>query len=513
MKDLNNKIINPIFFCLAPAICFLITTYVVVTNYVLGNDDVAYIRLSYNLYSKFFFSLDAVSYNLIYPPVYPALLTMFRFFISDYILITKLIIIIFSLLTLIVQYRFLKKLLSLNQQQSLCLNIMIFLIPAWMLYSIGWNEVISIPYSFLAWLGISYSYEYFQNENPRDVLISSSLFSISYLIRPEGLGFLAILGLVIVYKIFKNIRVGKFAPKDFSGIIKPIAFFIIPIIVFVLSYIIFLKTQTGIWMISMKSQAGLSHAIGTYLIDKNEWKIFLYLKVLLKNIETIPDILSSFLFINPMYYLLILLGFVYQKKEQVMLIKKAFYPVIFFAPILIFISISQIYNTRFFIPIYPVLIILVLKGFENIIYFFRRINLPKGVPEIMMIVYLVSFTLVATKRPSYTGNILELNTIGSYLKDKSIKCDELFSSNPLLLNKIFIYLGHPDYFISDEQIKNFSIEGKKYAVIDVNYNQQMMPIGKLLEDEIRNFPVLSRVKPIKTFENKIQGQLLLYKVL
>ncbi|MBF0299324.1 MAG: hypothetical protein HQK51_11425 [Oligoflexia bacterium] len=331
-------------------------------------------------------------------------------------------------------------------------------------------------FSFILWCGIHFTHKYLKNENDiKSIFLSSLFFSLAYFFRSEGLCSITLPGLIILYRFYKQ-------PKNKKAFFSAVVCYLIPITFFIFPYLIFLKIHLGEWVISGKNNM-FSYALNSLHIDPNASKVDLTLLIFLKKLQTVSGILTSFLFINPIYYLLIVMGFIHRRDLQTKNIKYAVY-------------------------------LLAFNRVQNTILLLKKIRIPIFLSEISSACYFILFTLMSTSRPFYVGNPLEIKELVAYIKHNSIKCREIYYEDTLLINKIFIYLDQNECFIPEEKVNMIQNEqGKKYYILDVNYSQQMMGSNRKLENEINKNPKLIKYELVKKFDNKINGSILFYRVL
>lgn len=217
-------------------------------EYAVGWDEVNYLKLGASG------AIHGFNYVLhsYWSPLYPFFVALFGKFISNYELAGRMVSIFFGTLLIAPVYLFTDKYLS--KKIAWFCSLLIAFFP--MLIESSVSALTESVYIFMAITGVILGFLALQKRSILLAAITGGLFSLAYLTRPEGFGFLIVfIGLticVLIYQVLKNheyrlIFVLLSAMLSFLIISSP--------------YLYYLHQVTGEWTISSKGTTNMQGSI------------------------------------------------------------------------------------------------------------------------------------------------------------------------------------------------------------------------------------------------------------
>jgi hypothetical protein len=346
-----------------------------------SGDDRLYVEIAKNLFPNLMISVDGITPHTIWPPGYPFILAIQKFIFGSYFA-TKYMQYVFitafiSLITLAIA-RFLNLKITYLSIVLCVLNPLFILHPATNQISAGtWYTIITLTGTFSV-LKFSSNFKF------KYLLLGSSCYAISYLLRPEGLSYFST---VIVALIYWHI---KTKPKlNFISLAKPLFSLGIPLIIFILPYIYFLYVNIGELVIS-----GKSTVIDGLVASGNQTPLEHYIS----NIISIGRIFIAPLLLGPLV-LILFLGYVWLALNRK--IKTNISDLILLAPIPILLSSFVVFYAlgRAMYSSIPIFLILSLKTLD---YLQKKFN-PSLKTQNLLLISIILYQLVIIFSPVILG--------------------------------------------------------------------------------------------------------------
>lgn len=229
-------------------VALLIRVFFIRFEYAVGWDEANYLKLGA---SGAIHGLNHVLHSY-WSPFYPLVVAVVGKVISNYELAGRLVSILFGTILIIPVYLFIEKYIS--KKVAWYCSLLIAFFP--MLIESSVSALTESLYIFMAINGIIVGFLTFRKKSILLAVITGGLFSLAYLARPEGAGFLLVfIGLTLfalIYQIIKNHEYRLISVL--LGVVS--AFFIIS-----LPYLFFLHQVTGEWTLSSKGTTNMQGAI------------------------------------------------------------------------------------------------------------------------------------------------------------------------------------------------------------------------------------------------------------
>jgi hypothetical protein len=280
--------------------------------------------------------------NNIFPPLYPLFMSLFHFAIPDVELAGRLTSLAFGLLTIVLVYYFVRKLTG-SDGKALWGAFLVCFQPYLMRYS---GQVLSeSTTSFLFAATVFAFYIGWAEERPSLIALSGLCLSLTYLTRPEYVVYYAPFALVLLARKRFGSMVLLFLPFLFLGTL----------------YILYLHSQTGLWVVSNKATLSPFVPIGLFL-------------------RNLPAVFYEFIVaLTPVYALLVLLGIRSTRRSYGLIVALL---VFFHIVSLAFVGHA---TKRYSVEFIPVCSIFAVEGIYWIVGFCRRTNLSSAVPVIIAV--------------------------------------------------------------------------------------------------------------------------------
>lgn len=197
--------------------------------------------------------------HVVFPPLYPYLISFASHIISDTIIASKIVNVILGSLTIIPLFKMIQDIFN---KVTGYIVIIIFTTNSF-LVSFSANSHTEASYTFFLIFGIYLAYLMIKKSNSIYALFAGLFFALSYLTKPEGFANLLIIaGFAIGYTVFSKkkikLQIGN------VGLMVAIFFLV------ALPYILFLHQHTGKWTLSNKS--GYVLAAGRASAGAGSWE-------------------------------------------------------------------------------------------------------------------------------------------------------------------------------------------------------------------------------------------------
>jgi len=245
---------NKIYFLI---LCFVISTIIrfllFPTLGLLQNDDYFYQLISNNIMNGNGITSDGINPHLHFPPGYPFILGLEKLIIKDPMLRRCLD---WSILTGIVSL-FTYVICNLIQIKRKYLAALIcFYTPVYIYGTYTLSISSETWFSLIGALGLIFSINYVNNKKISNLFFANTLFSISYLIRPEGILFYAsTISIIIIEIIEVKINGGLKRERNPKKVLNISLSFLLPFLIFIFPYLTYLNLYLGRWTLSGKDQA------------------------------------------------------------------------------------------------------------------------------------------------------------------------------------------------------------------------------------------------------------------
>jgi len=204
---------------------------------VVGLIQSSYIRVDGTIYVKIGESFSkgefADAFKGAFPPVYPFFIGLFHLLIPDLELAGNLVSFVFGVFLIYIVFVFVKKFFG--SQYALLASFFVAIHPFLVRNSV---TVLSESVATLLFaLSVFFYYRGWIEDRSGDVALSGIFLGLTYLTRPEYVVYAVPMVILLLYK------------KRFSQS----AIFLFSILVFVVPYVIYLKAETGQWVLSQKA--------------------------------------------------------------------------------------------------------------------------------------------------------------------------------------------------------------------------------------------------------------------
>ncbi len=212
------------------------------------NDDGTYINLAENIWNYGIISVDGVTPHLNWPPGYPFILGFQKLFFKTYFDLMRFNY-IYGLLCISLLGIYTGFLCGVKNKYIL--STLLLTNPSFISICATLPISSEIIYTIIVNLGIIFTLRFYKKCKFIDLYCANILFSISYLMRPEGLIFFICPAITILLQ-FKS-RYLKSPVTINSKYISKIFFsFTLPIILFIVPYLYFLYNNLGYFILSGK---------------------------------------------------------------------------------------------------------------------------------------------------------------------------------------------------------------------------------------------------------------------
>ena len=348
-----------------PVLCFVISTslrFLIFTDLGLfNNDDYLYHLISNNILNGNGITSDGINPHLFYPPGYPFILSLESFIINDPMIRRSFE---WSILTGIVSLGIYIICNLIGIKRRYLASLICFFTPVYIYGTYTLNIATETWFSLISVIGLIFTIKYIKDKNILNLYFANIFFSISYLIRPEGILYFASTISIIIIQIIvlqkKRILKNNLISKKFTLIYIS---FLLPFLIFIFPYLIYLNSNLGRWTLSGKDTA---HEIITSNINTT------FLEKLIGLIDVV--FLSPFFLGLPITIItvLIFLKFLLNKKTKLPSYdgEKFKYFLVLSTPLIpnIYISLKYWPSPRSIYCFIPSIIPLILLLFENIDY-------------------------------------------------------------------------------------------------------------------------------------------------
>ncbi len=229
-------------------IALLVRIFFLRFEYAVGWDEVNYLKLGA---SGAIHGLNHVLHPY-WSPLYPLFVALTGKAVSNYELAGRLVSIFFGIFLIVPVYLFANKYLS-KKVAWIC-SLLIAFFP--MLIESSVSALTESLYIFMAITGVSLGFLTLQKKSIILAIVTGGLFSLAYLTRPEGIGFLSVfIGLIVCVLIYQIIKRHEYR---MIGILvgSVLSFLIISS-----PYLFYLHQVTGKWTLSSKGATNMQGSI------------------------------------------------------------------------------------------------------------------------------------------------------------------------------------------------------------------------------------------------------------
>jgi len=224
--------------------------------YAVGFDEVNYLKLAA---SGHLHGLNHVLHTY-WSPFYPLVVALFSYLMPDYEVAGKWASLLSSCAVIVPLFFFIRKFYDRRIALGTSLLVAFFTYAA----SFSVYAHTEFIYSFVAIAGIIAGWYALLNKNIVLSLVSGISFSLAYLTRPEGFGFLlTFLGVTFVVFLVALLKRKRVLPYVYIGLVSSIGFFAVA-----LPYLMYLHRETGQWTLSTKGAANQQGEIYVQNMDQ-----------------------------------------------------------------------------------------------------------------------------------------------------------------------------------------------------------------------------------------------------
>ncbi len=254
-------------------IALLVRIFFLRFEYAVGWDEANYLKLGA---SGAIHGLNHV-FHPYWSPLFPLFVALFGKAVSDYELAGRLVSIFFGTLLIVPVFLFTNKYIS-KKAAWIC-SLLIAFFP--LLIESSVSALSESLYIFMAITGVILGFLSLQKKSTILAIVTGGFFSLAYLTRPEGIGFLCVfVGLttcVLIYKIAKRHEY------------RLIGLLVCSVLVFLIitsPYLLYLHQVTGKWTLSSK---GMTNMQGSIVAMENKGKKFNPWLLLNEDNTRLPD--------------------------------------------------------------------------------------------------------------------------------------------------------------------------------------------------------------------------------
>ncbi len=254
-----RKIIKPWHFLILLVIAFLFRFFLIPVQSVVSFDEVNYLKLAVYGARQ---GLPQVLHTY-WSPLYPLIIALISKIFSNAEFIARFISVLTGSLVLIPVYVLARH--RLPRTISLITVAMLAVYPPLVLLS---TKIITEPlYSFLGITGIMIGWYALGKESRRLALGTGIIFGMTYLTRPEGMGFIIVFILIMVVLLIK-----KLIEKEKSKFLQMMFISLLGFIFISSPYLLFLHKKTGEWTISAKQKSLQQAEADVFQNKKEDWQ-------------------------------------------------------------------------------------------------------------------------------------------------------------------------------------------------------------------------------------------------
>lgn len=226
-------------------------------EFILGNDQVQNIILARRFGAGDFYGV----LHTYWTPVYPILIGIVSFFTNSLTLPSTIVSILAGSLAIPLFYFFVKQ--SYGQREALIAAVLAVFYPHLVnssVFEVGSENI------YLLWIvgSLFFGWKALQNNNVKNYLLTGVLLGLAYLTRPEAFAYpFYFAALACVKNLIEKTLVSR-------GILLRIAVLILGFTVLATPYILYLKSETGIWTVSAKAQKNIASGAVSEFEDKED---------------------------------------------------------------------------------------------------------------------------------------------------------------------------------------------------------------------------------------------------
>ncbi|MGB9677246.1 MAG: glycosyltransferase family 39 protein, partial [Candidatus Ratteibacteria bacterium] len=408
-------------------------------------------------------------------PLYPFLISLLSRDPGHVEIVGRLISLFFGIITFFIIYLLIKE--EIGQKEAL-LTILFYTFHPYLVTYSG-MMLTEATYWGLLVLSIYFFWTGLRREKIWRMIPAGIFLGLSYLTRPEGIGYIFIyLIWIIVVVIIRN-------KKWLKGLIQ-LVLLIIFTFIFALPYILYIHKETGHWLISKKAVWVKSQISGKDVMEIEPSK-----DIKLKNPKTInapgsllilKNILNNFLFVLYHYFrayhfsLWIFLFF-----GLIICRSRIHYIEIFFISLILFhlLSLSTFTEStiRFSVPIIPISLIWAGAGVLEIEKLFKKINASKALVWVSTLTIIVLFVQLPQSLKPERKHRAYQKEVGLWLKKNTPKDSIIMSNSPqetFYAEREFIMFPQKSPSVKrsidsyQDVIRYAREKGVKYILIDKN---------------------------------------------
>jgi hypothetical protein len=374
---------------------------------------------------------DGEFYGVLHPywtPLYPILIGVVTFFIDSRILPSLIISILAGALAAPAVFYLVRQSYG-AREAAIAAAIAVFyphLINS--VFALGTENVFLLLIAGLLIVG----WKALQNDSPKDYFLTGILVGLAYLTRPEGFGYVGFFGLLILGKSFWQ----KSAPPK---ILLKIAALLLGFLILAAPYLFYLKSETGTWTISAKSDVNFASGIYSEDAPTENEEPEKFTSVVAYNLL---DIHKNFPYLFPIFLLVfVALGLFGERWSRQRLWRESY--LIFFCLVTIAGYAATVVQTRYFYILLPVLFGWTARGIVQMQQWLKdsaRIWLPEKfafsadsryfVSLCLILVYLYLLPLnffMQSREKAWQVTAYEERAAGLWLKENGKPSARIFS--------------------------------------------------------------------------------------
>lgn len=457
---------------------FSVRLYMALNAMTISDDGVGYLGVAQR------FSLSGFSSGLhaVFPPFYPLTISLAHYAIDDLELAGRVISFIFSTLAIAVGYymgRFIY-----DERAGLLTAFFIAIHPGMIRYS---GEILTEGlYYFIASLLVFFALKAVTERSIVKMLFAGLLATIAYLTRPEGIGFLAIISLWI---IFYNVRSIREDLRERAALLVSVW---TACILLAIPYLLFVIKSTGALSIS-----------GKMSFDA----FFSRMMTLPTNFENITLSLKNIvLAFSATFFVFFAVGFLKRMKNGFTMPEYGVVTVLLSYWLLYIVVLPE---RRYFVELMPLALLFSSAGF---IYFYDTLKVKLGEKVVpVAVVFLLAVAVINV----YKGTKIKMHHVvekeaGKWLRENVGKGSTIMTRPPMVegeLPVMVFYAAGKHVRLKKGRLEDVIEFGKERGV------EYMAGYVSDFREKIVDFDAEKRnLTHIKSFEDKKDGVFLIYRL-
>jgi 4-amino-4-deoxy-L-arabinose transferase-like glycosyltransferase len=217
---------------------------VLVVNRVVWGDEPFYLWLGHNWFTGKGYSFTGYS-DVHHTPGYPFISAVFNLLTNNLESASDLSFVIFGTLLMLPVYGLARRIY--NRQVGYIALLLLAVWPALTSTILFWGTMTEPPYYFFAYAALFALLVGMERLKPWAVFLAGLAVGAAYLVRPEGVAYLAILLFyLLVIRLFEKRLFARRTVLELACLLGGFALFFMP-------YAVYVRLETGSWMISEKA--------------------------------------------------------------------------------------------------------------------------------------------------------------------------------------------------------------------------------------------------------------------